>query len=263
MCEPIHFSSLNYSINPWMKPGKINKEKSLKEWNNLVSLYKSLDIEVEILKQMPDVPDMVFSTDQGIVHGGNLLLSRFKHKQRKNESKHYEKWFQKNGYKVKTLPANLHLEGNGELFFWNDLIFLGVGFRSNKSVAKAISRFFGKEVVVIEIVDPYFFHLDVGFFPLNSNTIFYYPPAYSQKSQKKLKEIVPNLIEFTKTEAFGFCGNSVATDHHVVYQEGNYSFDNKLRHLGYKPDPVDLGEFVKSGGGAHCLTNILEETYES
>ncbi|MEX0616588.1 MAG: arginine deiminase-related protein [Candidatus Woykebacteria bacterium] len=246
-----------------MRPGEIDKNKSFAQWENLVNLYLKLDINVQTINQESEVPDMVFTADQGVVNGKTVLLSRFRHKQRQVETKYYKRWFLDNNYEIIDLPSGMNFEGNGELFFWNDLIFLGTGYRSDRDVAGIISKFFGNKVVVLEIVDPAFYHLDVGFFPLNKATIFYYPKAYSLKSQKTLRNVVPNLIEFTKEEALGFCANSVITDHHVICQKGNNSFEKKLMKLGYKTYPVELSEFMKSGGGAHCLTNTLEESYES
>jgi N-dimethylarginine dimethylaminohydrolase len=202
---------------------------------------------------------MVFATDQGIVHEDKVLLSRFRPSPRKKEALYYRQWFEEHGYNIKELPDGHFLEGNGEISFWNDKIFMGTGYRSTKETAPYLQIYFDREVILLEIIDPAFYHLDVGFFPLNDETIFSYLPAYAQETQKKLAKTVPNLIELTKEEAEGFCANSVTTDHYVIMQQGNPLFADKLHTLGYQTIEVDLSEFQKSGGGAHCLTNILEE----
>lgn len=246
-----------------MTPGTIDEDKTMNEWNSLVTAYKNLGITVATIDQAQDVPDMVFATDQGIVHNKKVLLSRFWHKQRTGESKYYEAWFRKQGYEVHQLPQGVYFEGNGDSYFWNEFLFVGVGYRADANTTKAIAKIFDHTVIPLEIIDPAFYHLDVGFFPLNNETVFYYPPAFSEKSRGVLKKIVPNLISFTREEALGFCANSVVTDHHVVHQKGNPTFRAQLHKLGYKTVEVDLEEFKKSGGGAHCLTNILETSLES
>lgn len=263
MCEPTYFDTLDYSINPWMQPGKIDGKKAMTEWQNLVKAYQSQDIEVEVIKQREGVPDMVFATDQGIVKDKTVLLSRFWCDERKGETKHYEQWFKENGYTIKTLPDDIYLEGNGDSFFWGDKLLIGLGYRADKKTTEALSKLLNIEVVPIEIVDPKFYHLDVGFLPLNHDTAFYYPPAFSGKSREVLKKLVPNLIEFTEEEANGFAANSVVTDHHVVHQSGTPTFKKKLEDLGYTSVEVEMGEFMKSGGGPHCLTNVLEEGWEN
>lgn len=260
MCRPRYFSSIDYVINPWMKPNSINEMVAEKQWDNLKNTYESLGIKVETITHKKGSPDMVFTTDQGIVQGNRVLLSNFRHKERKNESTYYKKWFADHKYKIQKLPKNHYLEGNGETYFWNDIIFVGTGYRSDPEIPKILEKVYLRKVVYLKILDPAFYHLDVGFFPLNNETVFYYPPAYSPGTLKELKRRVPNLIPFSKKEAYGFSANSVVTDHHVIVQKGNPTFVDKLHNLGYKTSEVDVSEFMKSGGGAHCLTNILEET---
>jgi len=200
---------------------------------------------------------MVFAADQGIVLEKTVILSRFWYKERRQETVYYEEWFIKHDYTLKYLPADIFFEGNGDAYLWNDTFFIGVGYRANYETCQAINKLSNHEVIPLEIIDPAFYHLDVGFFPLNSETVFYYPPAFSEKSRGVLKKLVPNLIEFSRDEAFGFCANSVVTKNYVIHQQNNPTFADKLRDLGYTSMEVDLTEFMKSGGGIHCLTNEL------
>lgn len=259
MCKPLYFDSLDYVINPWMHPGTIDKTKALQQWNELVKTYKKLGIEVEVINQKKGSPDMVFASDQGFAQGKHVLLSRFWRDERKEETRYYERWFEDNGYTIAYLPEKIFFEGNGDSYFWHDNLLVGVGYRADKTTCDAVGKFLKINVVPLEIIDPKFYHLDVGFFPLNNETAFYYPEAFSQKSRGVLKKLVPNLIAFSKEEAYGFCANSVVTNHHVVHQKGNETFTQKLKGLGYTSVAIDCSEFMKSGGGIHCLTNILEE----
>jgi N-dimethylarginine dimethylaminohydrolase len=259
MGKPLYFDTLDYIINPWMQPGTINKNKALQEWDTLVHLYQNQGIKVEVIDQQKGNPDMVFAADQGIVQGNKVLLSRFWTKERRNETSYYEKWFREHDYQMITLPEDVYFEGNGDSALWRGKIFIGVGYRANDKTCSTISKLLDREVIPLEITDPKFYHLDVGFFPLNDETIFYYPSAFSEESRGVLKKLIPNLIEFTKEEAFGFCANSVVTDHLVIHQKNNQTFTKKLTELGYNSIEVEVSEFMKSGGGIHCLTNILEE----
>jgi N-dimethylarginine dimethylaminohydrolase len=258
MCKPLYFDTFNYVINPWMKPGTINKEKAMQQWLELVKAYAKLGITVEVMDQQKGDPDMVFSADQGIVFNNKVLLSRFWCTERKNETTHYKKWFTEKGYTIINLPDQVFFEGNGDAYLWNDQLLIGTGFRADEKTCNTVSKLLNINVIPLEIIDPLFYHLDVGFFPLNQQTAFYYPTAFSQKSRGVLKKIVPNLIEFSKEEAFGFCANSIVTDNQVIQQKGNPTFVNKLHKLGYESIEIETGEFMKSGGGIHCLTNILE-----
>jgi N-dimethylarginine dimethylaminohydrolase len=241
-----------------MSPGTINENKALQQWESLVDVYKKLGITVNVIDQQPGVPDMVFATDEAIVREKKILLSHFWHRERQKETKHYEKWFRDHDYSITYLPADIYFEGNGNAFFWNNLIFIGVGYRANQKTCKAIEKMFDRKVIPLQIIDPFFYHLDTCLLPLNEQTVFYYPAAFSKASQNILKKEIPQLLELSREEAMGFCANSVVTDHHVVHQKGIRTFKEKLNKLGYTSVEVDLSEFKKSGGGTHCLTNILE-----
>ena len=101
--------------------------------------------------------------------------------------------------------------------------------------------------------------MDTALFVLNNETVFYYPDAFSEKSRNVLKKNVPNLIPIEKKEAFNFAANSLVTDHHVVLQKGNLGVLGMLGRLGYTGVETDVSEFMKAGGGIHCLTNVLFE----
>ncbi len=258
VCKPLYFATLNYAINPWMKPGTIDGKKAMQQWEELIRIYKDLDVTIETIGQHKGVPDMVFATDQGIVKGNTVLMSHFRHPERQGETKYYEKWFTDHGYTIHHLPKHIFFEGNGETYFWNDIIFLSTGYRSSEETPQVLEQIFDREVVPVHVIDPEFYHLDMSFLPINKETVFYYPEAYDEQTQRILKERIPNLVEFSRGEVEGFAANSVVTDHHVVVQSGNKTFEEKLHKLGYEIHPVDLSEFKKSGGGIHCLTNILE-----
>ncbi len=258
MCRPKYFS-VDYSINPWMVKGSADGQKALSQWNQLVKVYKRLSIEVEIIDQVKGVPDMVFATDQGIFYNNSIVVSNFKYPERQKERDFYKKWFEDKNFTFFFLPEDITFEGSGESLFINNKIFIGVGFRTNIRACKFIEKFLGIEVVPISLKDPRFFHLDTALFPLNDRIAFYYPRAFTKKSLEALKANIPLLIPFEDFEVENFAANSITTDHHVVMQSGIPTFKDKVESLGYRSIEVDLREFMKAGGGAHCLTAILEE----
>lgn len=259
MCRPTHFAQLDYVINPWMQPGTIDQAQTMLQWENLVKAYEGLGIQVEIIEQEQGVPDMVFAADQGIVRGNRVILSRFMTPERRGESIHYEKWFREHGYEIEKLPKESYFEGNGDSFFLQDKLLIGIGYRADEKTCEPIAQLLKIEVP-LQIADPKFYHIDVGLLPLDQETAFYYPPAFTKSTRETLHTIIPNLLEFTEKEVNGFSANSVVSGNHVVLQSGNPTFEKKLKDLGYIPVAVNLSEFKKSGGGTHCLTNVLEET---
>lgn len=262
MCRPLYFS-ISYSINPWMKIGSEDKNMAQIQWQKLTRVYQDLGIRVNLIDQKPKIPDMVFSADQGIVVGKKVIMSNFRFRERKGERKPYLDWFITHGYEPIFIPEKAHFEGNGECLFFCQKLFIGIGYRANFLTCKYLKKALDMEVIPLELVNPYFYHLDTAMFVLNNQTVFYYPEAFSKKSQKVLQKLAPNLITFDDFEAHNFAANSVVTDHQVIINKTLPSFRKSLTKLGYESVEADISEFAKAGGGAHCLTNILKEGYEN
>jgi N-dimethylarginine dimethylaminohydrolase len=259
-CKPNHFQ-VEYQINPWMKPGSVNQKLAMEQWQNLIDVYTQNGIEVEILDQTKDQPDMVFAADQGLIINSDsklIVMSNFKHLQRQGETKNYQNWFSQNGYQVEFLPKELHFEGGGELIPWKGKYFIGSGLRNSEVTHHYLADKYDLEFIPLKLIDPKFYHLDTCFFVLNSDTAFYYPKAFSLESIEVLKSCFANLIEFSQVEVNGFAANSVVSGDLVFMQTGNSTFKHKIQSFGYQAIEVDISEFMKSGGGIHCLTFELE-----
>lgn len=257
MCRPVYFT-VEYIINPWMKPGSVHLQSAQEQWMHLVRVYEKLGIIVQVIDQQKYLPDMVFAADQGIVIRKNVLISNFKYPERQGERFPYLAWFEKHDYSTQFISEGYYFEGTGECLWMGDNLYVGTGFRTTKEAATRIGEALDSISIPLELVDNNFYHLDTCFFPLNEMTAFYYPPAFSEASQKVLQERISQLIPFTKKEVYGFAANNVVVGSHVVTQKGNKTFTDKLKRLGYEPLEVDVSEFIKAGGGIHCLTNILE-----
>lgn len=259
LCKPSYFR-VEYKINPWMKIGSVDQQIALAQWENLVKEYKSLCVSVEIIEQNQKFPDMVFATDQGVlIKGKEILLSRFRNLERSGESEYYKKWYEDHGYKIKILPDNIFIEGGGELQHWRDKLLIGFGFRTDQNSINSVEKIFNKNCIRLELVDRRFYHLDTCLIVLNDDVIFYYPPAFSPNSIYLLKSIVPNLIEIEYEEVVNFAANSIVLGSTVFMQEGNIRMSQQIAKLGYKVITINVGEFIKAGGGAHCLTGDLGE----
>jgi N-dimethylarginine dimethylaminohydrolase len=257
LCRPTHFT-VDYIINPHMQPFAVNAARAKQEWAELVSVLGSLDITVDIIEQEPDVPDMVFATDQGIVHDNTVLLANFRYSERKKERIYYRKWFRDHGFRLRALTNIFPFEGGDSLFFGN-MLFVGIGFRASVASCEELAEKLSIDVMPLRLVDPYFYHLDMAFLPIDATTAFYYPGAFSPNSQNLLKRLVPNLYELSKSEADAYAANSLVSGSDIVIAAGTPApFRTTLKKLGLTIHEVDISEFKKAGGGVHCLINVLE-----
>jgi N-dimethylarginine dimethylaminohydrolase len=257
LCRPTYFT-VDYVINPHMQPYTVDAKKAMQEWEGLVKTLESLNIKVDVIDQQPDVPDMVFATDQGIVRDGAILLANFRYPQRQKERIYYREWFRNNGFRLRSLSNIFPFEGGDTLFF-ADMLFVGTGFRASVSSCEELAQKLGIDVMPLRLVDPFFYHLDMGFLPIDEKTAFYFPPAFSKNSQNLLKRLVPNLHELSDEEVHSYAANSFVSGKDIVISdETPNSFQDKLKEIGLTVHRVDVSEFKKAGGGIHCLINTLE-----
>src|SRR2546421_7462733 len=107
MCPPDHFD-VQYVINPWME-GNIHKsspQTAVEQWQKLLRLIKEQAV-VERLSPEPGLPDLVFTANAGLVVGEQVILSRFRYRERKGEEPHFRRWFAVHGFTVHELPHDL------------------------------------------------------------------------------------------------------------------------------------------------------------
>jgi N-dimethylarginine dimethylaminohydrolase len=260
LCRPSHFT-VDYIINPHMQPYSVDGGLALRQWQTLVGALENQGIKVDVIEQEPDVPDMVFATDQGIVRDGAVLLANFRYDQRKKERHYYREWFRQHGLRLRALSNVFAFEGGDALFF-GDMLLVGTGFRASIASCEELSEKLQIDVFPLRLADPYFYHLDMCFLPLDTETAFYYPPAFSPNSRHLLQKLVKDLHEFSHEEAAAYAANSLVNGTTVTVQAGITTFVQKLQQLGRQVVEVDVSEFQKAGGGIHCLINALEWRYQ-
>lgn len=257
LCEPKYFD-VQYDINPWMTNNllTVNKQLAHKQWSLLYAYLLSCSI-VKTVQPVESCPDMVFTANAGFYFKpNNVILSNFKHPQRKQEEPIFHDWFEKNKYVVHTVSKSF--EGQGDLL--SDSLgytWLGTGFRTDVEVQPEIESILQAYVNVLTLVDPRWYHLDTCFCPLSNGELLWYPKAFDEKSQDLIKNSFNVTIEVTEQEALGFACNSVCIYKNIFAPGISNRLANVLRSLDYNPINIDMSEFMKSGGAARCLVMNL------
>jgi len=82
-----------------------------------------------------------------------------------------------------------------------------------------------------------------------------YEKAFSASSLKKLHALTLDIISISKNDALKMACNSVVYKNFIVMNMGcSKALHRKLEKFGLTVKEVDLSEFLKAGGGAHCLS---------
>lgn len=204
------------------------------------------------------VPDLVFTANAGLVWRDRVYLSRFRHAARKPETPIDDAWLQATGFETHELPAGWDFEGAGDALFCGETLFAGYLIRSDVGGEQWLARELGCRVIPLQLISDQYYHLDTCFCPLSPTEAIWYPPAFEEYGRAALRENIPMLIEVSAAEASRFACNAVVLGGHVVLNTGCPKLEQDLAALGFTPHATELGEFIKAGGSAKCLTLRLD-----
>jgi N-dimethylarginine dimethylaminohydrolase len=258
MCPPTHFR-VEYSINPWMDPSEpVDGARAVSQWERLREVYTDLGHRVELIEPLSHLPDMVFSANGATVIDGRVLVARFRHSERTQESDAYVQWFRERGYEDVRM-AEFVGEGEGDYLPAGRWLLAGTGFRTDRRSHVEAQEFFGRPVVGLTLVDARYYHLDTALAVLDDETIMYYPAAFSEGSRAVLQELFPQIVVATEADAAVFALNAVSDGRHVVLPQSATRLADNLRGIGFEPIGVDLSELMKAGGSVKCCTLELRD----
>jgi N-dimethylarginine dimethylaminohydrolase len=213
------------------------------------------------------LPDLVFTANCAAVFDGTVLLSRFRHAERRGEEPHGADTFERLGElglveRITTPGDGEHFEGAGDCI-WDPvrgMFWAGWGPRSSAGAPALIERTFGRPAVALELVDPRFYHLDTCFAVLPRGEVLHYPPAFSATSLAAIHaNVAPEQrIEASAHDALTLAVNAFSFGENVVMGDCSAELRAMLTNLGYRVHVTPLGSFNLSGGAAYCLTLRLD-----
>jgi N-dimethylarginine dimethylaminohydrolase len=258
MCEPTYYG-IEYEINPWMSRERgSTPERARRQWQQLYDTLRGLGAQVELMEPRPGLPDLVFTANAGLVFGTRFFSSRFRHEVRARESPFFDDWFAAHGFTVEHLPEGVYFEGAGDALFCGRTLFSGYRIRSDVHGHQHLARALGRQVLPVELVNPYFYHLDTCFCPVAPGAALFFPGAFDDYGRRVIETHIPRLIAANEEDARRFGCNAVVVGRTVVLNAGCDKLAADLRAWGYEAVGVELDEFIKSGGSAKCLTLRLD-----
>ena len=252
MCPPTYFA-VEYKINPSMT-SQVNRKKTEAQWLALKTALEKLKMRISLIAPIKHLPDLVFTADQGALYDHIFIKSNFRFKQRQSESDYVLEWFREKEFVIVELPKSAYFEGQGDFILFKDNILLGIGQRTNLKAAKIIKSLLNKKTITLKLINPYFNHLDTALCVLPDDTIIFYKKAFDMESVKKIEKLSPNYISISKSDAYKLACNAVVYKNNIVVNKGlSKKLIRILRKHKLSVIEVPLSEFLKSGGGAHCL----------
>jgi N-dimethylarginine dimethylaminohydrolase len=231
---------------------------ALRQWSDLRILIEQAGAEVGTLAPVEGLPDLVFTANAALIFRDKAVLARFRHPQRQGEQPHDEAWLATHGFQIVQPPEGMFFEGAGDALFCGETLFAGYRIRSDARGHQEIGAMLGVHTIPLELVDPYYYHLDTCFCPLAPGAAIWYPGAFDSYARQVVPELIADLIEVREDEARHFACNAVVIGRTVLTNVGCPELHRALRARDFEPCETPLSEFVKSGGSAKCLTLRLD-----
>lgn len=263
VCPPEHFGVL-YEINPWMhEEVAVDPEVARQQWDGLVAALGQAGASVEVLPAHPELPDLVFTANAGIVSGGLFVPSHFRFPERQAETPVNAAWFAERGFRVERLPEDLDHEGAGDALPFAragraPVLVSGYSFRSDAAASGALGQLLGCPVRSVQLVDERLYHLDLTFCPLDDRRALCAPLGWDRYGRQVIEALVPEPLWLEDDEALAFTANSVVVGTTVLMPHVPPRVGRQLEAWGFTPVHVPVGEFLKAGGGCRCLTLALD-----
>lgn len=273
MTEPGHFE-INYVINPHMEGhiGNVDREMALAQWNALRNSYRNCGISVHTVDGLEDLPDMVFCANQTLPYfrasnpesrgKKGVILSEMYADQRKPEVQRYADYFSELGFETLSLgdQDGPLFEGMGDAI-WHPgkyLLWGGYGFRTDAAAYELISEMLDVRVLLIELLDPDFYHLDTCFSVLDDDSVLIFPDAFQPDGLALIRHMFRNVIESPEDEARELfsCNAHCPDGKYVLIQQGCTITNERLYNAGFSPVEVDTSEFLKAGGSVFCMKQM-------
>lgn len=269
VADPAHFD-LEYAINPHMRDEygelrRVDRARAREQWEAWVAALRAGGLSVDVLAALPGQPDLVFCANQalpvarGIAGDGvaRVVPSRMAHPQREGEVAHVVESLRRMGYRVDPPCAASPMEGMGD-GLWHPgrrLLWAGIGPRSARAAWEELAKRYDVPTILLELVDPDFYHLDTALALLDERTCLWIPQALSPRSRELVQAAIPRTIEADPAEARRYlaCNAFCADGESVFLDHGAVKTARRLEAAGFRVVRLDSSEFLKSGGSFFCM----------
>ena len=268
VCPPDYFDVIDQK-NPYMSPSRaVDRAKARTQWENFCSVLQQNGCEIETIMPVEGLEDMVFAANQLFVGQKSeqekfAVPSRMVYPSRQREVPFYVEWCRARGYRIIEIDyGDDFLEGHGDLLWHPDgsRIYAGYGFRSTRGGVEKFSAAMTKmgiDVVRLELIDPYCYHLDTCFCPLNNDATLIFAGAFSADALASVHKYWSRVHLLNVEEAHAFMGNGIVVNGRYITTHTSPQLRTILEEEGLEPITVDTSEFEKAGGSCFCMKTFL------
>ncbi len=269
LADPRDFD-VRYAINPHMLDAAgellvVDRARAQAQWLNLRRACDELELEVMVLPPLTNHPDLVFCANPALplppgLEGPEpaILPSRMASPQRAGEVEHLVSFLRAEGVKcAPALETSAPLEGTGD-GLWHPgrrLLWAGEGPRSGESAWAELAERYDLPILLLNLADKDFYHLDTCLALLDGQRCAWYPEAFDAAGRELVESVFPERLAVPESEARTrlACNLACPDGRTVLLTSGCPETAAGLRSWGYALRELDTGEYLKGGGSVFCM----------
>lgn len=260
----------------------INKGTAYKQFLDLYEFVAGNSL-VYLLPSYGNYQDLVYVANLGIYlphikNSNQIVLSNFTSEPRQGEEKVGLPFFELMDYQTTICPFKW--EGEADLKYLYDNVYIGgYGIRSDIHAYDWMENEFDMNIIKLEMVDDYLYHLDCSIFPLTKEKTLVCTEMFAPEELAQLEQYT-EIIDVSVDDCFNGLTNSVRLGNMIMCASNiseltradeNYEAEKaKIESLekicfneGLEPVFFNLSEYMKSGAMLSCMMmhlNYVDQT---
>jgi dimethylargininase len=233
---------LDEGIVTYVERAPVDAGRALAQWEAYVRTLRDHGWEIVEAAPADDCPDGVFVEDAAVVLDGVAVLTRPGAQRRRAEVSSVADALAPLGLATHEIVAPATLDG-GDVMVAGDTVYVGLGGRTNAEGARQIERALGMPVVVVPLSKV--LHLKSAVTALPDGAVIGFPEALDDSSPFGEFVAAP---EEAGAHVVRLGGDA------LLIAAGAPRTAELLAARGYRPVPVEIGEFEKLEGCVTCLS---------
>jgi N-dimethylarginine dimethylaminohydrolase len=227
----------------------------------LVAALEKAGVHCHLVPPAPGLADLCFTRDAVLMTSWGLIELRPAAPHRRAEPAHVASAAAAFGVSRLGQVAEGTVEGGDVCLLREGVVLIGrSGDRTNEAGAQALGAMFerrGWEVIHTRF-DPAFLHLDTLFTMVSRDCAVDCPEALEDDVLRALGQLGIGIIPASTEEVAELGANLLSLgDRRLLAPAGSHRLNGILSGCGFEVISVELDQFTRCGGGAHCLTMPL------
>ena len=237
------------------------RDAAASEHDALVKSLEDAGVRCHLVPPIESLPDLSFTRDSVLMTPWGLLELAPAVAHRSGEASHVRSIAEAWGIPILGGIAEGHAEGGDIAIVRPGLVVIGhSGERTDLAGARSVAGLFNRRgwTSLLYEFDPHFLHLDTQFAMVDRNLAVACAEILDGAFLDRIGALGIEIVPVSYGEVMRLGGNLLSLgDRRILSPRGNDRLNRELARRDYEIIEVELGQFIRCGGGVHCLTMPL------